>query len=169
MTLFEWLPTNLNKLMIVSWIFNWKPHILRSEYGDKKEAVYIPCIQMLFVTSVRDPYSERCTQGACLPPFPLPPNTQGHRGEAKPWIRIWPPESYSPADFNTQQIWMVMSGGAYCSLYCNLTSFIFTPRGAFIFSPPPFTLLGVAQRRHVALSSAVRTAAEANAVYLCIV
>lgn len=44
------------------------------------------CIQIFLVRSVSDPYGVRCTQRASLPPLPLPPNTQGHTGEAKPWI-----------------------------------------------------------------------------------
>lgn len=58
---------------------------------------HIWCIQIFFVTSVNDPYGVSCIQGASPPPFPLPPNTQGHTGEAKPWISIWPPESCSPS------------------------------------------------------------------------
>lgn len=61
---------------------------------------------------------------------------------------------------------MVTSERAYSSLCCKLISFIFTLR--CIYSPaPPFTLLGVAQMKHVALLSARRTAAEGNTVQLC--
>lgn len=94
------------------------------------------CIQ-IFVTRVNDPYGVRCIQGASPSPFPLPLNTQGHTGEAKPWISIWSPDT-APADFSTQQVWMVMSGRAYSSLWCKLISFIFTHRGAFFLFFPLF-------------------------------
>lgn len=66
----------------------------------------------------------------------------------------------APVDFSTQQVWMVMSGRAYSTLWCKLISFVFTRRGAFFIFSPPFTLLRVAQIKHVALLSARRTAAE---------
>lgn len=75
----------------------------------------------------------------------------------------------APADFSTQQVWMVVSGTAYSSLWCKLISFVFTHRSAFFLFPPPFTLLRVALMKPVALLSARRTAAEGKTVQLCTV
>lgn len=42
----------------------------------------------------------------------------------------------APADFSTQQVWIVMSGRAHSSLWCKPISFVFPHRGALFFSFP---------------------------------
>lgn len=139
MAFFEWLQTN--KLPTVSCLvffflssmesfvlWGLKMAIERS-LGTKTYLVYRNLL------CYKCKWSLPCALGWVLPRLHSP----WHLIPKDTWVKqsrglasgLW--KDTAPADFSTQQVWMVVSGRAYSSLCCKLISSIFTRSGAFSF------------------------------------